>query len=170
MTTIASEKKAADFRQNRKSLKRRILTVEKIFPHPPEKVFFQFCPTRELDWIHGWDCDLVYTSTGYAENDCIFTTSENNPLGPGLWVFTHYEPNQRLELVRIIGTSLVIHFRIKLTDTGDGTCAGLWHITATALDDTGNEMVASLPDESIALKRAVDGLDYFLATGELMTT
>jgi len=169
MHTTASNKKAAAFRENRKSFKRKTLTVKKVFSHPPEKVFFQLCPARECDWIEGWDCDLGYTSTGYAEDDCIFTTPETNPLGPGLWVFTRYEPSRHLELVRIIGASLAIHFRITLTDNGNGMCTGLWHVTATALDDTGNEIVASLPDESIALNHAVEGLEYYLTTGELMT-
>lgn len=170
MNTERSKNKAAEFLKRGKNLKRKTLNLEKTFSFPPEEVFPQFCPSRELDWIDGWDCNLVYTSTGYAEEDCIFFTPETNLLGPGLWIFTRYEPNQRLELVRTIGESVVIHFRINLIDHNDGTSTGVWNLTFTALNESGNAVVESIPDNSPELKRAIDGLEYFLKTGEMMTT
>ena len=169
MNTDKSNRKVTEFLKGMKPLKRKTQEYKRTFSFPPEKVFPQFCPSRELDWIEGWDCDLVYTSTGYVEDDCIFTTPETNALGPGLWIFTRYEPDQRLELVRIIGSSVVIHFRINLVDNNDGTSTGLWHLTFTALNESGNEIVASIPDKSPELERAIDGLAYFLETGEMMT-
>ncbi len=169
MNTKRSKNKTTEFINNGNILKRKIQTYEKVFSFPPEKVFFQFCPSRELDWIEGWDCDLVYTSTGYVEDDCIFTTPETNMIGPGLWIFTRYEPNQKLELVRIIGESIVIHFRINLTDNGDGTSTGTWNLTFTALNESGNEMVESMPDQNPEFVRAIDSLEFFLKEGEMMT-
>jgi hypothetical protein len=107
--------------------------------------------------------------SGYVEDDCIFTTPVTNSLGPGLWIFTRYEPNQKLELVRIIEGSIVIHFRINLIDNNDSTSTGIWNLTFTALNELGNVMVESIPDKSTELERAIDGLEYFLATGEMMT-
>ena len=169
MNTEKSKRKATEFLEKGTRLKRKTQEYEKTFPFPPEKVFHQFCPSRELDWIEGWDCDLVYTSTGYVEDDCIFTTPDTNSLGPGLWIFTRYEPNRKLELVRIINESVVIHFRIKLIDNNDGTSTGVWNLTFTALNESGNAMVESIPDNSPELQRAIDGLEYFLETGEMMT-
>lgn len=169
MNTERSKRKATEFLKSGKNLKRKTQEYEKTFTFPPEKVFFQFCPSRELDWIKGWDCDLVYTSTGYVEDDCIFTTPETNPLGPGLWIFTRYEPNRKLELVRIIGESVVIHFRINLINNDDGTSTGVWNLTFTALNESGNAIVESIPDNSPELERAIDGLEYFLETGKMMT-
>ena len=169
MNTEKSKRKATEFLKSRKNLKRKTQEYEKTFSFPPEKVFFQFCPTRELDWIEGWDCDLVYTSTGYVEDDCIFTTSETNLLGPGLWIFTRYEPSRKLELVRIIEESVVIHFRIKLINNNDGTSTGIWNLTFTALNKSGNVIVESIPDNNPELERAIDGLEYFLEEGEMMT-
>lgn len=170
MNTERSNKKAAAFQKKGTHFKRKTQKYERTFHFPPEKVFFQFCPTRELDWIEGWDCDLVYTSTGYVENDCIFTTPESNLLGPGLWIFTRYELNRRLELVRIIDQSVVIHFRIHLTDNNDGTSTGVWNLTFTAVNESGNAIVESIPNHSPELEQAIDGLEYFLASGEMMTT
>ena len=168
MNTERSEKKAIQFMKHPGKLKRKTQEYTKRFTSPPETVFYQFCPTRELDWIDGWDCDLVYTTTGYVEKDCIFTTPETNYLGPGLWIFTRYEPNQSLELVRIIEDAMVIHFRINLADNKDGSSTGTWNLTYTALNETGNSMVDSIPDQNTELMTAIDGLEYFLNTGEMM--
>jgi hypothetical protein len=169
LNTERSQRKAADFLKRGNLPKRKTQKYEKLFNYSPEKVFFQLCPSRELDWIEGWDCDLVYTSTGFVEEDCIFTTPDTNPLGPGLWIFTRYEPNRILELVRVIESALVIHLRIKLIDHGNGTCTGVWNLTFTALDESGDAMVEAIPDSSPEFERAIDGLDYFLKTGELKT-
>ena len=169
MNTERSKRKATEFLKSAKTLKRKTQEYEKTFSFPPEKVFSQFCPTRELDWIEGWDADLVYTSTGYVEEDCIFTTPATNSLGPGLWIFTRYEPSRKLELVRIIEESVAIHFRINLIDNNDGTSTGLWKLTFTALNELGNGIVDTIPDNSPELIRAIDGLEFFLKQGEMMT-
>jgi hypothetical protein len=168
MNTERSKRKAMDFLKKGRNLKRKTQKYEKKFDFPAEKVFYQFCPSRELDWIEGWDCDLVYTSTGYVEDDCIFTTPETNSLGPGLWIFTRYEPSEKLEIVRIIQESVVIHFRINLIDNNDGTSTGVWNLTFTALNESGNAIVDSIPDKNPELVRAIDGLEYFLESGEMM--
>lgn len=169
MNTQHSKHKSEQFLEKGRPHKRKTLSLEKRFSFPPDKVFFQFCPSRELDWIEGWECDLVFTTTGYAEPDCIFTTPETSLLGPGVWIFTRYEPNQRLELVRLINDAVVIHFRIHLQDHNDGTCTGTWHLTFTGLNQEGDTMVEALPDEMPELKQAVESLEYYLKTGEMMT-
>jgi hypothetical protein len=168
MNTERSKNKALKFQKKGINVKRKTQRIEKTFNFPAEKVFFQFCPSRELDWIEGWDCDLVYTSTGYVEDDCIFTTPETNSLGPGLWIFTRYEPNKKIELVRIIEESVVIHFRINIVDNNDGTSTGVWNLTFTALNESGNAIVESMPDNNPEIERAIDGLEYFLEKGEMM--
>jgi hypothetical protein len=140
-----------------------------MFNATPETIFRQFCPAREADWIDGWTADLVYTTSGYAEADCIFTTPDSNILGPGLWIFTRLEPNEVLELVRIVDNSIVIHFRIDLVDNGDGTCSGTWTLKFTALNERGNDMVDAVPEKDPLLEQAILGLQHFVETGERMT-
>lgn len=42
----------------------------------PEAIFPLLCPVREFDWIPTWDCDLVYTGSGIAEEGCVFRTGK----------------------------------------------------------------------------------------------
>ena len=170
MNTQRSEEKAAEHLRAGNKLKRKIQVCAQKFKVPREKVFHQLCPTRELDWINGWECDLVYTTTGYVEPDCIFRTSQDNALGEGLWLFTEYLPNEKVGIVRILGDYLAMHIRISLTDDGDGASTGTWHITYTALNNEGNQIIEAMPDESAEIQKAIQGLDFFLNTGELMTS
>jgi hypothetical protein len=71
--------------------------------------------------------------------------------------------------VRIIQESVVIHFRINLIDNNDGTSTGVWNLKFTALNESGNAIVDSIPDKNPEFERAIDGLEYFLETGEMMT-
>jgi hypothetical protein len=169
MNTERSKTKATEFLKRGKKLKRKTQKYKKTFSFASEKVFLQLCPSRELDWIPGWECDLVYTSSGYMEDDCIFTTPETNLLGFGLWIVSRYVPNRKLELVRIIGESVVLHFRINLKDNHDGTSTAVWNLTFTALNESGNKIVESIPDNNPAFERVIDGLEHFLQTGEMMT-
>ncbi len=167
MNIERSTQKAETFLTNSKTMARKEHTAQRRFSFPPAEVFLQLCPTRERDWIDGWQCELVYTSTGYMEADCVRTTPASNIFGPGLWIVTRYEPNHTLEFV-VIGESVVEHARIHLIDNTDGTATGIWKLTFTALDEAGNGIVGSIPDDNVALGYALDGLEHFLKTGRLL--
>jgi len=166
MDTERSDRKAAAFLSGGNAGERRTRTYERRFGFPPGTVFPQLCPSRELDWIPGWDCDLIHTSTGYAEDDCVFRTPATNELGAGIWVFTRFEPDRLVEVVRV-GGSTVQHLRITLVDHHDGTCTGIWDMKLTAVNEAGNEIVASLPDHDPGFERVLDGLEHFLRTGRM---
>ena len=168
MDTSKSEKMAEAFLAKDRPFKRKIRITEQVFEASPAEVFKQLCPTREMDWIDGWTADLVYTETGYIEQDCIFTTPTENIIGSGLWIITRLEPDELLELVRIIDNNLVIHFRIELDDNGNGTSTGIWTLKFTALNEMGNTILEAMPDEDPIFDKIVSGLGHFLKTGHLM--
>ncbi|PLX12519.1 MAG: hypothetical protein C0597_13210 [Marinilabiliales bacterium] len=166
--TEKSKKRASKFLKENTPFKRKVETYTFDFNFPTEEVFKQFCPSREEDWIEGWTADLIYTSTGYVESDCIFTTPASNILGPGLWIFTDLIPNQKVEVIRIIENSVVVHFRIELEDRGNNTCTGTWNLKFTAINEMGNEMVKSLPESNPMLMKIIEGLEYFLENGKVL--
>ena len=168
MNTSRSAKMAKAFLAKGHPFKRRVRITEQVFEASPAEVFEQLCPTREMDWIDGWRANLIYTGTGYVEPDCIFTTPPDNILGPGVWIFTRWQPNELVELVRVIDNNVVEHVRIRLTDNGNGTCTGIWDLKFTALNEQGNNMVAAIPDEDPLFSNIIAGLGHFLRTGQLM--
>ena len=168
MNTSRSDKLATEFLARKTPFKREIQTYQQVFDASPEAVFRQLCPSREADWIDGWTADLIWTTSGYAEEDCIFTTTDANPVGPGLWVITRLEPNRLLQVVRIIGSDVVFHLRIDVADNQNGTCTGTWTLKFTALTQQGNVMVQSLPEQDPDFGRLILALDHYLRTGEMM--
>jgi hypothetical protein len=128
------------------------------------ELFPLLCPAREADWIPGWDCELVYTDSGYAEENCVFRTDESNPFGEGLWVFTGFETNRYVEFVRV-QKDLVTSARITVTDNGDGTVTATWNMISTGLTEKGNKEIDKLSDDTHSGPVA-KMLGHYLKTGK----
>lgn len=136
-------------------------TVEELFP--------LFCPTREADWIPGWDCELVYTDSGYAEDNCVFKTDESTSMGDGLWMFIGYELNQYIEFVRI-QEDLVFRARVTVTDNNDGTVTATWDVLRTGLTEKGNKEIDALPEENPPEAGAlVRMIEHYLEKGKMIS-
>jgi hypothetical protein len=116
---------------------RKVLNFSVTLEATVEELFPLLCPTREADWIPGWDCDLVYTGSGYAEDKCVFVTGKSNSVGDGVWTFTGYEQNERVEFVRL-QENVLWAVKIAVADNGDGTATATWRVVATALNERGN--------------------------------
>lgn len=113
----------------------RTITV----PHPLHPVFTCFCPIAELDWAPGWNCVMIYSASGVAEKDCVFTTHH-----PGLptmvWVCTIYDADQEIEYVRVTPEHFVTSVNIKTTAVGDQTSCVIKY-THTALSAGGAQFL-----------------------------
>ena len=132
-------------------------TVEELFP--------LFCPAREADWIPGWDCELIYTDSGYVEEDCIFRTDEANPVGEGLWMFTRFETNRYVDFVRI-RDDIVTHARITVTDNHDGTVTAAWDMVSTGLTAKGNREVDEMAEQDAHFSAFIKMIGYYLKEGK----
>jgi len=53
------------------------------------EIFPLLCPVREKDWLPGWDYQLIYSESGYAEKGCVFETG--NVYGSYRWIVTNYD-------------------------------------------------------------------------------
>ena len=91
----------------------------------PADVFPMLCPVREVEWVNGWAPSLVLTSSGGAEEGCVFVT-------PGVprdavWVMTRYDPeNFCLAMIKLIPDLVVGQFHIELrADSGGGGTAAV---------------------------------------------
>ena len=148
--------------------KRCSLSASQLLIGTPERVFPLLCPTREYDWIEDWNCDLVFSKSGFAEPDCIFTTHF-----PGdekdVWVVDRYEPNKLIQFIRVT-ENRVIRYRITLIDNANGQTTAVWEQIVTGLTDEGNRYVESLTNLDFGLK--IKGLEilinYYLETGEML--
>jgi hypothetical protein len=162
--TSKSDQIVQRFRQGAFKSKRKVQRFSVTLETTPEELFPLLCPAREADWIPGWDCELIYTDSGYVEENCVFTTDGSNPFGDGLWVFTGFETNRCVEFVRV-QKDLVTSARITVTDNGDGTVTAAWNMISTGLTEKGNKEVDKLSDDThsgVVAKM----LGHYLKTGK----
>ena len=59
----------------------------------PGQIFPLLCPVREADWIPGWATDWVISSSGVAEQGCMFQTPSRPGSGEAasIWVITRHD-------------------------------------------------------------------------------
>ncbi len=101
----------------------------------PADVFPLLCPVREREWTRGWDPLAVYSISGFAENDCIFTTGEENP--ESIWVITHFDPlRHRIEMVKVTPGMTVARITICLAknESGNTDAQVVYMYTAIGLE------------------------------------
>lgn len=111
----------------------------------PSKVFPLLCPVREADWLVGWDPPLVVSSSGFAETDCVFTTSAE-PID-AVWYITRYEPAAGfLEMLKTTPrvTACRLTFQLRAVATGSEAVITYSH---TSLGPEGDTFVASFTEE-----------------------
>ena len=171
MATIKRDTSKSDqivqrFRQSTFKSKRKRQRFPVTLETTVEELFPLFCPTREADWVPGWDCELVYTDSGYAEEDCIFKTDKSNAVGDGVWVFVGFEANRYVEFVRV-REDMVSHARVTVTDNKDGTVTAAWDVVNTGLTEKGNEEIDKMVEEGDPHGGALDKiLDHYLKKGK----
>jgi len=134
----------------------------------PEKVFQQLCPVKEYDWIETWKCDLIYSDSGFAEQDCIFVTGL-----PGYerrtWFVDEYEKNKYIQFI-VFSNNYVIRYKITLTGKATGTTEAEWAQTITALNADGNKYVEefSIGGFKAMIERLEKMMNYYLETGSML--
>ncbi len=135
----------------------------------PDKIFPLLCPAREYDWIEPWACNLIFTYTGYAEQDCVFQTDSPGDGGLETWVVTRYEPNKTIQFIRT-NKIKVIRYTIDLIDNLDGTSSVVWEQLITGLNDEGNKYIFEYTDDKYVeqMSNLEKMLSYYLETGEML--
>jgi hypothetical protein len=85
-----------------------------------EEVFPLLCPKREEEWIPGWECETIWSNSGYNEEGAIFRTFK--PYGTELyWTTLQYDINSKIVDFLITAPRLyMFRFRIELYAGSDG--------------------------------------------------
>jgi len=108
----------------------------------PGEVFSLCCPTREEEWIDGWNENtyrLLFSESGFNEKDCVFQECSLKPFlfgepGPTTWITTSFEPQEfSLEFMLIFGDIAVMNRRIRVEGLDDGVSSCHWTDRVTFL-------------------------------------
>jgi hypothetical protein len=140
-------------------------------PATPDRVFPLLCPVREYDWIPGWECDVLHTVSGVAEEDCVFRTRFPSDGDPMTWVVSRYEPPSRIEFSCFVPESYVMRLKIALTPRDGGTRLQ-WTRRWLSVGSRGDAWIASWSETAYRQNMAnlERRLAHYLAAGEMLTT
>jgi hypothetical protein len=132
----------------------------------PARVFPLLCPVRELDWIEEWDPQLVLSSSGVAEQDCVFVTAASPT--DAVWFITRHEPEAGfVEMVKITPTVTACKLSIQLSAAPAGSEAVVTY-SHTSLGPAGDALVASFTEAFYDgfMRDWEARLNHYLRTGE----
>lgn len=149
--------------------KRVVKRSVKKYSSPPSKIFPLLCPVREYEWLDGWECEMVYSESGFAEEDCIFKTKFPGEEEETIWVMTKRDPeNHEVHIMQVTPGSRVLKMQIRLEDDLAGGTNAHFTSTYTALREQGNTFIDSHAEEEFkqAMVRMEKSMNYFLETGE----
>ena len=137
---------------------------------PPDQVFQLLCPVRECDWVQGWKPAQVIAESGFAERDCVFTTSDQGQ--EAVWVFTEWDPDKgHVELIKVTPGVTVGHITVRLTAEPKGTAAEITYMH-TALSEEGRRFVENFSETFYArfMKEWQEAMNHYVETGEMRVT
>ncbi|MCG8485201.1 MAG: hypothetical protein MJA31_17960 [Clostridia bacterium] len=149
--------------------KKLIQTYQQSLIGNKKEIFSLLCPVLEKEWLQGWDYNMIFSDSGYAEKGCIFET--NNDFGSYRWIITKHDSiNGKIQFVKTKENMVVIididldERSQKLTDC---------HIQYTFIplcDDIIELMYKENSNENFNehMKKWEDALNYYLTHGEML--
>ena len=134
----------------------------------PARVFPLLCPVLEADWIEGWDPVSVWSESGVAEPDCVFTTPSDG--GDAVWYITRHESEAgEVEMLKISPGVTACKVVIKLTPSAIGTDAEVTY-SHTSLGPAGDVFVDAFTSEYYGqfMRDWESRLNHYLTTGNML--
>ncbi len=136
----------------------------------PQTVFPLICPVREAEWLDGWDYDLIYSESGYAEEGCVFISRQEGE-NDTIWVITKHNKDRGIvEFARITPGSRATKLTVSIKDEKEGKSWIEIAYTFTALNEEGNRFIEDLTEERFneGMKFWEASMNHYLETGELL--
>jgi len=133
-----------------------------------EIIFPLLCPVREAEWIDGWQHKLIHSKSGFAEQDCVFTTPYNESL-EAVWQITQYNQEEfSIEFVKFIPNESVIKINIRLEANPDCSTKSIITYQYTGLNDEQNRLIESSLESSFenSMRYWENAINHYLKTGK----
>jgi len=144
--------------------KRTVRTYKTPLSASPEKIFPLLCPVKEYEWIPTWQCNLIYSKSGYAELGCVFSTDFGDASGIEIWVVSTYEKNRQIGFVKT-GVHITTRYTVSLNRSKSGSTIQ-WEQELTSIDDQGDLMLDNMTQAvyNQKMKHINELLDFYLTS------
>ncbi len=99
--------------------KQKVLNFTQVNNGKRPEIFPLLCPVREKDWLDGWEYEMIYSKSGLAEENAVFTTPNEDGQST-VWQVTEYDSeNYKIGFLRIRAGYEVVRIQIELTERAD---------------------------------------------------
>ena len=136
----------------------------------PEVVHSLICPVKEAEWLDGWDYDLIFSHSGFAEKGCVFTPRSAGEKDT-IWLITKRDDTAcETVFARITPDSRVAEVRVRIEDGGEHTSRVHITYTITALTEAGNRFIENFTEKNFIkdMKFWEATMNHYLATGKAL--
>ena len=133
----------------------------------PSEVHALICPVKEAEWLDGWDYDLIFSQSGFAEAGCVFI-SRNEGEKETIWLITKRDDrNYETEFARITPESRVACLKVRIEDGGKHISRMHIAYTFTALTEEGNQFIDNFTEENFVkdMQFWEATMNHYLETG-----
>jgi hypothetical protein len=111
---------------------------------PVIEVFPLLCPVREAEWLPGFKARMIYSDSGLAEPNCVFTTSRAGEPDTVWTITVHDRESGRVEFLRVTPGLVATHIVVQLRNQSDTQSTAEITYVHTALAPAGEEHIERL--------------------------
>jgi hypothetical protein len=119
-----------------------------------EEVFPLLCPKREEEWIPGWECETIWSTSGTNEDGAIFRTTK--PYGTELyWTTLQYDIKAGVVDFLITAPHLfMLRYPITVRRGGDGLLTITFSQSFTSVSEEGSVLLSRYQGEDFPSRLA----------------
>lgn len=138
---------------------------------PPGRVFPLLCPVRESEWLDGWEAEVLRSSSGLAEEGCVFrTTAPGEP--ETVWIVTRHEPSEgRVEFARVTPGLVATRLSVQVQPEAESRSRVdvVYELTPTSPEGAAH-VARNHSEEAFRASLAwwERSMNHFLATGRVL--
>jgi len=150
--------------------KRTTRTYRQTINTEPPKVHALICPVKEAEWLDGWDYELIFSTSGFAEEGCVFI-SKNEGEQDTIWMITKRDDEHFVtEFARITPESKAALLSVRISDAGNNTSQVDITYIFTALSEAGNKFIENFTKENFEKDMAFweATMNHYLETGKAL--
>ncbi|MCI5083781.1 MAG: hypothetical protein MRY78_18935 [Saprospiraceae bacterium] len=146
--------------------KQKVLHFTQVNNGKRPEIFPLLCPVREKDWLDGWEYEMIYSKSGLAEENAVFTTP-NEDGQPTVWQIIAYDSeNYKIGFLRIRAGYEVVRIHIELTERADELTDCHISYRYTGLSEERNAFIENELESEFreSMKWWEKALNYYLET------
>ncbi|MCE1164176.1 MAG: hypothetical protein LWX07_02100 [Bacteroidetes bacterium] len=124
---------------------------------PKEKIFPLLCPKLEEEWIPGWECEVLYSLSGFNEKGGIFRTTK--PYNTGLlWYTNEFSLEKgKVEFVIFAGNKFILEYDIEVEEVTKEQCRITFTQHFKEISEEGAALIISYKQDDFQSKLDVLG-------------